>query len=162
MGVNYPYLYLFLWANFTYNLLIMNIAKRILSRYESEDFKNNYLEVLSETYHDNEHEIIKRIENLFNISNYETERYLSNHRFITRQEAKKIYDTIKDNFEEFVSDFSGYYVGYTSLDSVSFGEQEEQLEGIYNRKTGTITVQNSLKKCLIKKVLLLIEIPLIM
>ena len=114
----------------------MNIAKRCLSHYESEDFKNNYLEVLSETFYDNEHEIIKRIENLFNISNYETEKYLSNHKFITKQEAKKIYDTIKDNFEEFVSDFSGYYVGYTSLDSVSFGEQEEQLEELYNHKTG--------------------------
>jgi hypothetical protein len=115
----------------------MNIAKRCLSHYESKDFKNNYLEVLSETYHDNENEIIKRIENLFNISNYETEKYLSNHRFISKQDAKKIYDVINDNFEDFVSKFSGYYVGYTSLESVFFGEQEEQLEGIYNHKTGS-------------------------
>ena len=51
-------------------------------------------------------------------------------------DCKKIYDFIYENFEEFTTDFNGCYVGATSLDSISFGEQENQLEGIYNHKTG--------------------------
>lgn len=113
----------------------MNIADRIKAYYETDDFKSNYLEVLFETFADDENDIINNILRLFNVSNYETEQ-LSNHKIIDRKQAKLIYDFIYNDLESFVSDFNNYYVGYTSLCSVSFGEQEEQLEGLYNHKTG--------------------------
>lgn len=114
----------------------MSIVDRIKAHYESDDFKSGYLEVLFETFADDENDIINNILRLFNISNYETETYLSNHKIIDRKQAKLIYDFIYNDLESFVSDFSNYYVGYTSLCSVSFGEQEQQLEGLYNNKTG--------------------------
>lgn len=114
----------------------MNIADRIKAYYETDDFKGNYMEVLYETFANDENDIIERISTLFNVSNYETEKYLSNHKTIDRKQAKLIYDFIYDDLESFVSDYNNYYVGYTSLESVSFGEQEEQLEGLYNNKTG--------------------------
>ncbi len=113
----------------------MNIADRVKAYYESDDFKGMYLDVLHETFAYSEADIIERILRLFNVSNYETENYLSNHKIIDRKQAKLIYDFIYNDLETFVRDYSNYYVGYTSLDSVSFGEQEEQLEGLYNHKT---------------------------
>jgi len=113
----------------------MNIAETIKAYYETEDFKGMYLEALYESFANDENDIIERILNLFNVSNYETEKYLSNHKIIDREQAKKIYDFIYENLETFVSDFNNWYVGSTSLDSVSFGEQEEQLEGLYNNRT---------------------------
>jgi len=113
----------------------MNIAQRILAHYESPDFKNTYGEILAETFANDKADMVKRIFDLFNVSNYETEKYLSNWFFIRREQAEKIYEFIFDNFEAFTKDFSSYYVGCTSLDSVAFGEQEEQLTGIYNART---------------------------
>lgn len=114
----------------------MNIASRIKEYYKSEDFKSNYLDCLSKLFNDSESDIINSIIKLFNVSNYETENCLKNHRIIEREQAKKIYDFITENLEDFTADFNGYYVGYTSLQTISFGEQEEQLEGLYNRRTG--------------------------
>jgi hypothetical protein len=112
------------------------IAERCKAHYESSDFEGNYFECLSESFGNNEGDIINRIIDLFNVSNYETEKALSNHLVINREQAKKIYDFIWDNLESFSSRFNGYYVGYTSLESVEFSEQEEQLTGLYNHKTG--------------------------
>jgi len=114
----------------------MNIAQQIKSYYDSEDFKSNYFELLAEDFGNNEGDILNRIIDLFNVSNYETEKSLSNWFVINREQSKLIYDFIFENLETFSSNFSGYYVGYTSLCSVEMGEQEEQLEGLYNHKTG--------------------------
>lgn len=113
-----------------------NIAQRIIEGYESDNFKSDYFAVLSETFHNERGVIINRIIDKFNVSNYETEQALSNWFVIDRTQAKKIYDFINENLSDFTKDFSGYYVGYTSLESVSFGEQEEQLSGLRNHKTG--------------------------
>ena len=112
-----------------------NIAQRIKEGYESDDFKSDYLYQLIESYDNNKHEIISRIFDLFNIQNYETEKYLVNFKPITIQQAEQIYHFIDANFDDFVSDFHNHYVGYTSLESVSFWEQCEQLEGLHNHKT---------------------------
>ena len=55
---------------------------------------------------------------------------------MNRNEAVKIFDYIYDNVEEFVSRFRNYFVGSNCINSVSFGEQEEQLFDIYNPETG--------------------------
>lgn len=124
----------------------MNIAQSIINYYDSKDFKDNYSYILCELFNDSEQDVINRIIDLFNVSNYETEKYLSNHKIITRDQAKLIYDFISENIELFIKSFNSYYAGYTSLDSISFGEQEEQLTSIYNRKTGKEYNINYLKK----------------
>ncbi len=113
----------------------MNIAQRLIERYDSKDFKKNYSQLLYESFANNEGDKINRIIDLFNVSNYETQKSLDNWFNIDREQAKKIFDFITENFEDFTTNFNGYYVGYTSLESISFGEQEEQIEGLYNHKT---------------------------
>jgi hypothetical protein len=124
----------------------MNIATKILEYYTTDDFKNNYLDVLYESFSNDENDIVNRVLSLFNTSNYETEKYLTNHKIINMDQAKKIYNFISENLESFITDFNGCYVGATSLYSVSFGEQEEQLADIYNHKTKKSYNVNYLKK----------------
>lgn len=114
----------------------LSIAESFKSRYESEDFVQDYFAVLCESFSNDRGDMINRIIDLFNVSNYETKKELSNWKAIDREQAKKIYEFIDANLWEFTTKFSGYYVGYTSLDSVEFGEQEEQLTGLYNKHTG--------------------------
>jgi len=109
----------------------MNIAESIKSHYETEDFKSNYSECL---FQDN-HAIKERIKN-YCANSYEFFKFYGYNHYFSTKAIDVIYDTILDNIEEFTKDFNGYYVGFTSLDSVSFGEQEEQLTGIYNHNTG--------------------------
>jgi hypothetical protein len=124
----------------------MSIAQSALSYYDSNDFKDNYVFSLIESFNSDEKHITDRIFDLFNSSNYETQKYLSNWRTITRQEAKQIYDLINEDIEPFMDDFKSYYVGSTSLDSVSFGEQCEQLTGIRNHKTGKDYLLKTMQK----------------
>ena len=96
-----------------------NVAQRCLDYYSSKDFESNYAQVLFEDFSTNENEIIERIVKIC----------LDNDHYCNRQKAKQIYDHISDNFESFVGDMCNYWVGYNCLESVSFGEQEEQLSG---------------------------------
>jgi len=114
----------------------MNLAQSFINRYESEDFKSDYYQVLFEQFSNNEGDVLKRIYDLFNVSDYETEQYFIFEGHVSKETCKKVYDFITENFDLFVKDFRGYYVGCTSLESVSFGEQEEQLSGLYNHTTG--------------------------
>lgn len=100
-------------------------AESILSYYESKDFEWYYIEAMcSSAYINNDvQEIIKICDREFGMT-------------ISTDEAVKIFDYIYDNVEEFVSRFSNYYVGSNCVNSVSFGEQEEQLFDIYNPETG--------------------------
>jgi hypothetical protein len=106
----------------------MKKTEAILQHYESEDFKSNYAHALLERFHDNEGDILNRIQEIFNIRNYEVNNFYGETVFIDRDTARKIHEFIAENFEEFIDTFSSYYVGYTSLDSVSYGEQHEQIE----------------------------------
>lgn len=112
------------------------IAERCKAYYDSPDFESNYAQCLYESFGNNEGDIVNRIIDLFNVSNYETQKYLPNWFVINREQAKKIHALISDNMESFTARFNGYYVGYTSLDSVEFSEQEEQLTDLHNNKTG--------------------------
>jgi endonuclease III-like uncharacterized protein len=99
-------------------------AESIISYFESEDFRNNYAEYLLQDTSWAQ----ARILNLFNVQDYETEKYLSNHKRITQDQAEQIYLFIVDNVEEFTTTFNGYYVGHTSIDSIAYGEHEESIE----------------------------------
>jgi len=112
-----------------------NVAEATLFYYGTDDFKENYATSLFRSFHENKSEIVDKILELFTSNNYETQRDLSNWKEIDRKQAVNIHSLISDNFERFTDDFKSYYVGDTSLESVSFGEQCEQLTGIYNPKT---------------------------
>jgi hypothetical protein len=114
----------------------MNIAEKIQSYYSSDDFKDNYTSCLFENFHNDRDIIEQRIWDLFVISNYETEKYLTNYFSINKMDAIKIFDFISENFNSFLGDMVNNYVGCCSLGSISFGEQYEQLDGLRNHKTG--------------------------
>lgn len=122
-----------------------NIAERIKMYYESEDFKYMYMDSLIENYHNNKSEVLNRIVDIVQYGYYFEKRYGFN-TYISKEQAKVIFQFISDNFESFCDDFRSYFVGDTSLESVSFGEQEEQLEGITNHKTGNPYTKVYLKK----------------
>lgn len=109
----------------------MNIAQRIKDYYESDDFKSNYLYCIYENF--NEFDIIPRIEQVLN--SYECEVKYGASLVLTKLQLKQVFDYIYENFEEFEDTFNGYYTGGNDIDSMSYGEQEEQLEGLFNHKT---------------------------
>lgn len=113
----------------------MNIAETIIEGYNSKDFKDNYFFALGETFSDQKGDIINRIQDLFNISNYETQKELTNWKYLDKAAAGKVYEFINENLEDFCRNFNGFWVGPTSLESIEFGEQEEQLTGLYNYKS---------------------------
>lgn len=113
----------------------MNIAKRVKEYYNHEDFKGNYADILAEQFQNNETIIIKRIIEIGKYNCHFDKKYGDNF-IMTFEQAKQIYDYILDNFEDFIENFSSYYVGDNSLESVAFGEQETQLEGLFNNLTG--------------------------
>ena len=112
----------------------MNVAEITIERYDN-CLAVDYAQILFEEYSNNEHEIIKRIQDLFNIQNYETEKYYGHTKYVSKEKCKEIYDLINEDIESFFHQFSGYWVGSTSLESVAYGEQEEQLSGWYNSRT---------------------------
>ena len=114
----------------------MNAANQHLEYYQSDDFKALYIDWLTDDFYHNKGDIIDHIQQLFNDTNYETLNYFENEPcHITPEKAKEIFDYIYKNISDFIEEFNGFFVGSTSLCSVSFGEQEESLEGIYNAKT---------------------------
>ena len=111
----------------------MNIAQRIKSYYESKDFKNNYSINLLEDIHAVKNNIKKVLQD------YKFDKFYGfelSYGQITDDLIQKVYDHILDNIDDFTRDFNGYWVGSTSLDSVSFGEQEEEIQSLINHKTG--------------------------
>lgn len=107
----------------------MNIAQRILHHYNSNDFKGMYYDCILE----DSHYCIGRIKEVF--AGYEFEQKYGLKIHLTTAQATEVFDHIKYNVEEFTEGFRNYWVGHTSIDSVSFGEQEQQLSGVYNHRT---------------------------
>lgn len=114
----------------------MNIAERIIEGYSSKDFKSNYSFALYEGFTEYRWELIDRILDYFNVSNYETQKALNNWQVIDRKQAVKILNFINDNWESYIDRMCNYWVGHTSIDSIEFGEQEECITDFINHKTG--------------------------
>ena len=97
----------------------------IIAYYNSDDFADCYVPCLMEQADSSFiPDTIKKIcENEFDIA-------------LSTSESEKIFDYIYDNIDEFIEKFSNYYVGYCCVDSIAFGEQEEDLTCIYNPETG--------------------------
>jgi len=91
-------------------------------------------------YFNNKSEIVDRIIRV--VGSYEFDKMYRPDRdifpsmTINQDTAEKVYQYILDNIEDFVSEFYNYYTGGTDLESVPYGEIEEQLTGIHNHKTG--------------------------
>ena len=107
---------------------IKNLAESCISYYKHEDFKADYLQILFELMHESEDEIINKIIHIAK-DEYYFEQDNGCYVDLSKEQAKRIFDYITENIEEFSSSYSTYYVGDLSLEFVSFGEQEEQLTG---------------------------------
>ena len=123
----------------------MNIAERIRGYYDHEDFKGNYGEMLVEQLKTDEATIIERIIEIGKYSCHFNLKYGENF-VMTPEQAKQIYDYILGNFEDFIKNFSSYYVGDNSLGGIAFGEQEEQLKELFNNLTGKNYTMKYLKR----------------
>jgi subtilase family serine protease len=105
---------------------LIDKIKGIISYYDSEDFRNNYAEFLLE----DRQAVVDRIKDTVNSrGHWEMEKFYNNPiHFIDDSVAEAIFDEILENVEEFTETYDSYYVGYTSIDSIAYGEQEEDLK----------------------------------
>ena len=112
----------------------MNIAERYLDYYQSEDFEGQYAYFLSD-------EAAYGAESLQSAWNFKLvwahfwERPPFGLSFMNSRTAEAVWEYLWDTAPEYRR-FSGYWVGSYCLGSISFGEQEIQLEGITNHRTG--------------------------
>ena len=109
---------------------MQNVAESTIEYYSHVDFKENYAFCLLEDQTD-------AIDRIIQIAgSYDMEMVYGAKFKLTRNEAEMVLEYIMDNMEDFVEDFNGFYVGYFCIDSITYGEQCEQLTGIWNAETG--------------------------
>lgn len=114
----------------------MNIAQRIKYYYESKDFRDNYAMYLLEDTHGVKDNIQHAWKHSFDLGKYYTGDWISSEKKdLTDQQLNEILEFLIDNIEDFTTEFYNGCVGDCSVDSIAYGEQEEQLD-IYNHKTG--------------------------
>ena len=106
----------------------MNIAKRLKSNYEHEDFIGSYADFLLE---DGQNCIDHIKEAVIKVCWDRDIPEIT----LSDNDAERILEYMRENPEDFIETYRNYYVGYYCVDSISFGEQEEQIEGLYNHKT---------------------------
>ena len=99
----------------------LNIAKRIVEHYDSEEFRANFYQLLCDNMEQSRTECIAQIMRYFSVRG---------------TEANEIYSEIYYNIEQFVGTYRNYYTGSDCLESVSFGEQEEQIFDLVNHTIG--------------------------
>lgn len=110
----------------------MNVAESFKAYYEHPDFIGGYAQFLGEDV-SNCIDAIKRICR----SSYNFSQWYGKNIYIADEQAEQVLNWfIENQSEETDETYENYYVGDSCIDSVCFGEQEEQLTGIYNRKTG--------------------------
>lgn len=116
----------------------MNIAQNIIQYYESEDFRNNYLDTLLEDIETAKYQLNEMQKTV------EWDVYFGNLR-LTKEQQLILIDFMRENHEDFIGTFSGYYVGSLVVDSVAYGEQCEQLTDITNYRTNKPYTKRYLK-----------------
>ena len=99
----------------------VNIAKRIVEHYDSEEFRANFYQLLCDNMEQSRTGCIAQIMRYFSVRG---------------TEANEIYSEIYNNIEQYIDTYRNYYVGSDCLESVSFGEQEEQIFDLVNHTTG--------------------------
>ena len=87
--------------------------------YDSEDFRGYYIFCLLEDLQYNGVEAIKQNAELWD-------------KIPSSEQIEKVIEYIGDNLEDYIQEFSHYYVGYDCIASVSFGEQEVEIPEGFN------------------------------
>lgn len=114
----------------TINEKLEQLAQTCIDYYEHEDFIGNYAHVLAEMYGSDKDVIISRLQEIARtwfdtpINLPEIVAY-----FIYKWVEDSIYWSWMDS--DYLDTYQSAYVGYYSMFSVSFGEQEEQLTGFH-------------------------------
>jgi hypothetical protein len=103
-----------------------NLALSIIDYYNSEDFKGYYIEHLHELFYANKEDVLQRIQFIVE-HDYFFARDWGFNAYLSDEKVNEIFEYIDENFEDFISDFYTAYVGPTSLSSICFGEQCEDL-----------------------------------
>jgi len=107
--------------------------------YKSGDFEEQYMFLLQELFDNEENEILYRIKTILafptNPWGLDADLYQASEHYVeaTNELAKEIYDYIQGNLETFVDRYTGYYVGYYSLESCQFGEQDIPVDMFVNK-----------------------------
>ena len=109
----------------------MNIAQALKSHYGTEDFGSDYVECMLESY--DQEEWAKKITDIVSLQYSDFDGHAL---ILTEEQSMGIAQYIFDNIDDFIQRYGWYYVGDSCIDAISFGEQEEQLSGLYNHKTG--------------------------
>jgi len=109
----------------------MNLAKHILEStieyYDSDDFKDNYAMMLLE----DTHAVAQRL-----VENSKGWDICENREFpLSFETAQKIIEEIMDDYVEYIREYTNYYVGHDSIDSVSFGEQYLETPKEFDKET---------------------------
>ena len=112
----------------------MNIAERYLEYYESEDFEGQYAYFLSDEAAYGA-ESLQSAWNFKQVWAYFWERPPLGLSFMNSRTAEAVWEALYFDSAQYRR-FNGYWVGPYCLGSISFGEQEVQLEGITNHRTG--------------------------
>ena len=120
----------------------MTIAERIQSYYEHVDFISNYAMYLFEDTSD----VKNRIADIAQ-KEYDFEKMYGCNLFLKDEHIEQIYEYILENEEEFTGNMNNYWVGDTCIASITYGEQEEQLTGLRNHRTGKDYTLPYLRKC---------------
>lgn len=94
--------------------LTEEFINRQLNFYESPDFRGMYAVMLFEDSHGVQYQIKQVCEREFNLK-------------INNTQAEQIYQHMLENLDEYTSEFSSYYVGSYSVDSIEYGEQETEM-----------------------------------
>ena len=126
-----------------------NIAENTLEYYTSEDFNSDYFMHLLEDMSTARHNLEEAIKDYVNDLNWPMIGETRTTRITEVWQTKdldRIIEYICDNIEDFSSDFSNYWIGHRCIDSISFGEQEEQLTDIYNHETGKTFALEEMQK----------------
>lgn len=106
--------------------------------YSTEDFESSYADCLAQ----DTAAILERVRPMLRERKWEVEERLGvKLANFSDKQVRAAADYVVSNAEEFVERFSGYYVGHFSLDSVAFGEQEENVADF--AKSNGLTVKKA-------------------
>lgn len=101
--------------------LVTERLEATIEYYTTDDFKVNYALCLIEDTQYNGAE--RLVENSKNHWEYD----------ISLKDAERVIEHVTDNYSDYVRDYRNYYVGYDSVGSCDFGEQEEEFPEDLNK-----------------------------
>lgn len=108
-------------------------ASTVLDYYENEDFIDNYGYHLLVDGSKVKTALTQSLCRYLYFNDYTNNPFPET--FIKDKTLDEILDWLRDNYYEYIETYHSYYVGSYSIDSIGFGEQCEQVSGMYNHIT---------------------------